>query len=394
MVMLLMWFGMFLPLQDPDLEQVSRFRDVMVVRATVNVIQTDRGNGEILANRDGLTLARIPAGSTKATLASGSRETSQVDLKDIDPVDFSGGLSVTVQVLDDAVEIEREESDEPVAVVVYVEKEGEESRFFSGIIVSAPGKTRVPVPPDGVAYLLSPGGFGLVVDSPAPSLSGESFLSGISISTDGIFGFELDVNEASDLNTIQTVFNPEAMQVSQTFHLETETYSLAKLELGFKIFPWLTLSLAGFYGSFEGEGELRTDLECFVGTSQVSEIEVKGTIYGFEPGIWVPFLRWNPSDVLEIKIGNTASLQWIHQEYEEFSRPEGDRGGAPELYDFTSELEGGKDRFLSWSTGIRSSIHWSISPSAQLGFQVQPQWNFGDFSGVSLDGGLSLELRF
>ena len=105
MVMLLMWFGMFLPLQDPDLEQVSRFRDVMVVRATVNVIQTDRGNGEILANRDGLTLARIPAGSTKATLASGSRETSQVDLKDIDPVDFSGGLSVTVQVLDDAVGI-------------------------------------------------------------------------------------------------------------------------------------------------------------------------------------------------------------------------------------------------------------------------------------------------
>lgn len=396
MLTLLILAGTFLPCQDAGIEKISRHRNLIVFKASARVVQTDRGEGEILASRGGLTIARIPVGSAKATITTDSNRTSTIA---IDEIDFSGGMSVTVQVLDDAVEVERDENEGPVAVVVYRERGGRDPEFHSATIVSLSGTTRVPLPVNGVAYVFSASGAGAVFAA-LPFSSAWNYdgwhrdKSGFSVSTGGIFGLDLDVEGSSDVRTTQTVFFGEFMEATQSLHLENESWTLAELELGFEIFPWWQVSLSGLYGNFDADGTLETDLSLLPGSPQVSDIDVEGRLYGFGIGNWWPLLHYGPSPSLQLKVGPTASFRWIVQEYEDFSTPDGDRGGAPELYDFTSELEGEEDRFVSGSAGVRASLQWELSPSTRMGFQVGSRWSFGDFSGLALDSGLSVDIRF
>ena len=220
--------------------------------------------------------------------------------------------------------------------------------------------------------------------------SDQGFQSGITISAGGLFGFNMEAENVPDLTTIQTGdFFGGTENAIQTLQLEEESYSLAKLQVGFNLLDWLQIGLSGFTGSFDAEGILVTEFSVNTENGQSTPVDVEGSVTGLGLELWFTDEIWNRGP-LHIQTGGTFSLQWLEQEFERFETPL----GYNKLYDFTSDLEGKTESLISFAVGGRTSGTWELSPSMDLGFYLQPQWFFGDLDGFSLESGLWFEIRF
>ncbi|MDP6958911.1 MAG: hypothetical protein QF645_08875, partial [Planctomycetota bacterium] len=175
----------------------------------------------------------------------------------------------------------------------------------------------------------------------------------------------------------------------QTLQLEEESYSLAKLQVGFNLLDWLQVGLSGFTGSFDAEGTLTTEFSVNTGNELSTTVDVEGSLTGLGLELWFTDEIWDRGP-LHIQTGGTVSLQWLEQEYERFDTPV----GYNKNIDFTSDLEGETESLLSFAFGGRTSGTWELSPSLDLGFHLQLQWFFGDLEGFSIESGLWFEFRF
>ena len=395
--LLLICLGVILPFQDSDPEKVFRFRDVILIEAPVKGVQTDQGKGVVLESGKDLSLVKIPSESSKVEVTGESGRADQYEFDSLDEIDFSEGISVTVQVYDDAVEVEREEEDKPVVVVVYVEEEGKEHRFSSALLIRKTGKVRVPLPLHGVAYLFSPSGGGGVYRSTSSSpaarssaASDQGFQSGITLSVGGVFGFDMEAGSIPSLITVREEdFFGGIEKATQTLQLKEESYSLAKLQIGFNLLDWLQVGLSGVTGSFDAEGTLHTHFSVNTENGQSTPLDVEGAITGLGLELWFTDEIWDRGP-LHVQTGGTFSCQWVEQEFERFDTPP----GYDKTFDFTSDLEGKTETLLSFAVGGRTSGTWALSSKVDLGFHLQAQWFFGDLEGFSLESGIWFQFRF